>query len=161
MNEIVMKEVYMRRIRIIISVILFGLFFVSCSRREKERSEGSSVSFKLDSQTVQKIKAAAGETGGAAASISARNADSESAEKIFIELAVRGDFEKATVVEVQKEATISIDDIPMDSEIYLEATAFIKPDGERQNLYKGHSKKFIVRNSENLVMFILHKVKTE
>ena len=146
----------MRKIKNIILIILLGILFASCSMFEK--AEGSSVSFKLDSQTVQKIKAAAGESGGAAASRSARDADSESAEKIFIELAVHGGFEKATMVEVTKEATITIDNIPMDSEIYLEATAYIQADGERQNLYKGHSKKFVVRNSENLVMFILHKV---
>lgn len=151
----------MRRIRIIISVILFSLFFVSCSMLEKERAEGSSVSFKLDSQTVQKIKAAAEETGGAAASRSARDADSESAEKIFIELAVHGGFEKATVVEVQKEQTITISDISFGVEIYIEATAYSQTNGQRQNLYKGHSKSFTVKNSENLVMFIMSKVKTE
>lgn len=142
----------MNKIKNIFAITIVCLLFASCSMFENERAEGGSVSFKLDSETVQKIKDAAGETS------SVSNARSAEGDSIFVEVAVHGGYEKSTTVQVQTEATISIDSIPMESEIYLEATAYINVDGERQNLYKGHSKKFVVRNSENLVMFILHKV---
>lgn len=143
----------MNKIKNIFAIILVCLFFASCTMFEKaERKEGSSVSFKLDSETVQKIKDAAGESS------SRSNARAAEGDSLFVEVSVHGGYEKSTTVQVQNEATISIDNIPMGSEIYLEATAYIQADGERQNLYKGHSKKFVVRNSENLVMFILYRV---
>lgn len=122
------------------------------------------MSFKLDSQTVQKIKAAAGEVGGAAASRSARDADNSenSTEKnLFIEVAVHGGYESTVTEAVQEEQTITISDIPFGVEIYIEATAYSKTNNQRQNLYKGHSKSFTVKNSENLVMFIMSKVGAE
>ncbi len=149
-----MKNKIIRYINILITVTCLTVLFASCAMFEK--AEGSSVSFKLDSETFEKIKVAAGEAESANTARSAE--DTAAASSIFIEVAVHGGYEKSTVVEVTNEATISIDNIPMGSEIYLEATAFIKNDGERQNLYKGHSKKFVVRESENLVMFILYRV---
>ena len=149
-----MRNKVIRFINILITITCLTVLFASCTMFEK--AEGSSVSFKLDSETIQKIKDAAGEAGTVNIARSAE--DTAAASSIFIEVAVHGGYEKSTVVEVTNEATISIDNIPMGSEIYLEATAFIKNDGERQNLYKGHSKKFVVRESENLVMFILYRV---
>lgn len=151
----------MRRIRIIISVILLGLFFVSCSMLEKERSEGSSVSFKLDSQTVQKIKAAAGETGSSVSAKGARDASGTAANNLFIEVAVHGGYETTVTEAVEEEQTITISGIPFGVEIYIEATAYTKTNNQRKNLYKGHSKSFTVQNSENLVMFIMSKVGSE
>lgn len=152
----------MNKIKYIFLMLTFSLLFASCSRLDTQ--EGSSVSFKLDSQTVQKIKAAAGEVGGTAASRSARDADNSenSTEKnLFIEVAVHGGYESTVTEAVQEEQTITISDIPFGVEIYIEATAYSQTDNQRQNLYKGHSKSFTVKNSENLVMFIMSKVGAE
>lgn len=143
----------MRKIKNILSLILLGIIFASCSMLETK--ESSSVSFKLDSETVQKIKDAAGEAGY---SSNARAADNNS---LFVEVAVHGDYESSTTVQLQNEATISIEDIPIGSEIYLEAIAYTNTNGRRQNLYSGKSKTFVVNNSENLVMFVMHRVSSD
>ena len=136
-------------INIIFFAITFGLLFASCSMAGAQKE--SSVSFKLDSETVQKIRNAAGKT----AKPNARAADDDN---LFVEVAVHGGYEDSNIVPLQDEAIVSIDKIPVGSEIYVEAIAFKKTGEDRQDLYKGQSKTFKVLNSDNFVMFIMHKV---
>ncbi len=136
-------------INIIFFTITFGLLFASCSMAGAQKE--SSVSFKLDSETVQKIRNAAGQT----AKPNARAADDDN---LFVEVAVHGGYEDSDIVPLLEEAIVSIDKIPIGSEIYVEATAFKKTGEDRQDLYKGQSKTFKVLNSDNFVMFIMHKV---
>lgn len=141
-----------RYINIIFLALTFGLLFASCSMAGAQKE--SSVSFKLDSETVQKIRNAAGKT----AKPNARAADDDN---LFVEVAVHGGYEDSDIVPLQKEAIVSIDKIPVGSEIYVEAIAFKQTGETRQDLYKGQSKTFKVLNSDNFVMFIMHKVGTE
>lgn len=138
-----------RYINIIFFALTFGLLLASCSMAGAQKE--SSVSFKLDSETVQKIRNAAGKT----AKPNARAADDDN---LFVEVAVHGGYEDSDIVPLQEEAIVSIDKIPVGSEIYVEATAFKQTGETRQDLYKGQSKTFKVLNSDNFVMFIMHKV---
>ena len=79
----------MRKLRNIIPIILLGILFASCSMVDKE--ERGSVSFKLDSETVQKIRNAAGKT----AKPNARAADDDN---LFVEVAVQGGYEDSNIV---------------------------------------------------------------
>ncbi len=143
----------MNKIKNIFTIAIICILCTSCSMLEKE--EEGSVSFKLDSSMVQKIKEVAGES----ASVSkAREGGSSSTNKLFIEVTVNGGYEDKITEPVEKERTITISRIPMGAEIYVEATAYIQDNGKRKDLYKGHSKTFVVKNAENMVMFIMKKV---
>ena len=141
----------MRKIKYIFTVLFAGLLLTSCSMFEKEGAERASVSFKLDTETVQKIKKAAGETSSA----TARVADSDG---LFIEVLVKGEYQARVPQALQEDAEITIKNIPLGVKIFVEANIYKMEKQTRKDLYTGHSKTFVVHENDNQVIFVLHKI---
>ncbi len=132
------------------SLVSCLVLFSACSMMEG-RETSASVSFKLDNKTVQKIQDAAAESDYSRASRGA------SGDSLLIDVSVHGDYEKKVTIALTEAA--SFDTIPAGSQIYVEATAYKKENGKKENLYSGRSKSFTVRGGENQVVFVLKRIK--
>ena len=140
----------MNKIKNIFTITFVCLFFAACSMQGSGNE--SSVSYKLDSETVQNIKAAAEE------SIRNSNARAADVNELFIEVSVHGEYEDSITEPVEEDQTIVLKGIPKGVEIYVEAIAYSNVNGKRKDLYKGHSKTFTIQYKENMVMFIMKKM---
>ncbi len=119
-----------------------------------EREEGARVSYKLDSKTIEKIRETA---ESESYSRRGRGVDTDSS-TFSMEVSVHGDYNKTLTSTISTETEVAFDGIPVDSNIYVEASIYTQTDGERVNLYKGKSKNFTVRSGENQVVFVLRRV---
>ena len=145
-----MKNIKIRFINILIFTVTLFLLVASCSMGVAEK--GSSVSFKLDSQTVQNIRASAVQAGNSS------NARAAGEEELFIEVFVHGGYEDSVKEPLEEDKTITLKGVPKGAEVYVEAIAYSLLDGKRTDLYKGQSKPFVIANKENTVMFVMKKV---
>ena len=147
----------------IISVIVL---FNSCLMGGVEKTASrASVAFTVDEAMAQRIAAAAEEEGlliSSAGSTSYRTLQrSVDYTNLFIDVAVKGDFEDNKTIQAVEDTSASFTSIPVGSSIYVEATAYYQNGENRTNLYEGQSKSFKVREGENQVIFVLHRTSGE
>ena len=140
----------MNKIKNIFTITFVCLFFAACSMQGSGNE--SSVSYKLDSEIVQNIKAAAEE------SIRNSNARAADVNELFIEVSVHGEYEDSVTEPLEEDKVITLSGIPKGAEIYVEAIAYSLENKKRINLYKGHSKTFVLERRENNIMFVMKKV---
>lgn len=143
----------------IISVIVL---FNSCLMGGVEKTGSrASVAFTVDEAMAQRIAAAAEEEGfsvSSAGSTSYRTLQrSVDYTNLFIDVAVKGDFEDSKTIQAIEDTSASFTSIPVGSSIYVEATAYYQNGENRTNLFEGQSKSFKVCEGENQVVFVLHR----
>ena len=131
---------------------------------EKAASRAS-VAFTVDEVMAQRIAAAAEEEGfsvSSAGSTSYRTLQrSVDYTNLFIDVAVKGDFEDNKTIQTVEDTSASFTSIPVGSSIYVEATAYYQNGENRTNLFEGQSKSFKVHDGENQVIFVLHRTSGE
>lgn len=132
-------------------LLIFIVFFNACTMLESP-VQRSKVSFKLDNKTVAKLREEAN------LPIDGRSTRSAADSALMIEVSSRGGYEKTTTAQIQEEAEVGFDGIPVGAKIYIEATVYTLENGSRKDLFEGHSRTFTVRDGENQVVFALKRV---
>ena len=131
-------------------ILLLVLLFSACSMFSGRNGEGS-ISFKLDKDIVQKIRADQ-------KSVSYPGSRAAGDDTLFADISVLGDYQETIPTTVDEEAEVTFKSIPIGAQVYVQAIVYKKTGDTREELYKGQSKSFTVKRGQNRVVFALKAV---
>lgn len=137
------------------------IFLSSCSNLT-EASAKASASFTMNTTTVEKIRASAmgNDLEKANASIISRNMRAATLPtNLFIDISIKGEYEETKTAPVKEGESISFNEIPVGTDIYAEAFAYLKTeDNKKEALYRGTSEHLKVTEGENKLALSLKRI---
>ena len=148
--------VFRHKIKTHIFTVLAVLALMSCSLFEEGNT--GSVTFRINDELAEKIKTSARQ----------REVDSKPSfdvpdnlkdENAYFEISLKGGWQATRTVLVESGTVITFDEIPLGTELYAEAIAYILDPvtEEKQILYKGTAEKIIIKEGGNEIPLILKK----
>ncbi|MCR4924664.1 MAG: hypothetical protein K5917_00080, partial [Clostridiales bacterium] len=131
------------------------LFFAgACSNGTEGAGAVGAVSFSIDAKMNEKIREAAAllcqQNAGAFSFDQEESVDDQQSEDgSFLTLDLKGDYSATKIVKVEKEQTVNFDAVPVDSVVWVEATAYQMANGQKTLLYTGKSQSITVAAGQN------------
>ena len=130
-------------------VLLAVIFSVSCSLLDGGKE--ASVTFTIDKATASKI------AGAASSRSTARALTAGEMEGLFFEIELKGGYAAKETLPVTEGASVTFTDIPAETKVYAEATAYKIENDEKQILYTGRSEEITIQEGENSLSLVMRK----
>ncbi|MCR5045287.1 MAG: hypothetical protein K6A42_01760 [Treponema sp.] len=131
------------------------LFFAgACSNGTEGAGAVGAVSFSIDAKMNEKIREAAAllcqQNAGAFSFDQEESVDDQQSEDgSFLTLDLKGDYSASKTVKVEENQTVNFDAVPVDSVVWVEATAYQMANGQKTLLYTGKSQSITVAAGQN------------
>ena len=130
-------------------VLLAVIFSVSCSLLDGGKE--ASVTFTIDKATASKI------AGAASSRSTARALTAGEMEGLFFDIELKGGYAAKETLPVTEGASVTFTDIPAETKVYAEATAYKIENDEKQILYTGRSEEITIQEGENSLSLVMRK----